>query len=260
MHLALREAACSDMEHCAKIIYGKHMSRLGRVSDFGIKKIKDGSGTNIVVINGFLNQNETDTQEWESALRRIWPQNPWYYLSWESKRVGDVWNKADLNLWGTAMEKAEKSGYYLAKTLLMHNDKYILCGHSLGARVIYYALKHLSGYDKRVVEEAHLLGGAVGSGSAEWRMASKAVEKRVVNYRSLNDDVLKYLYSLGTFFDDDPVGRHKIVCREVENIDMTRSVNGHSSYKKYFAMHYQNIDQTESGSGFKVKINFGRKR
>lgn len=260
MHKAIKEISRESLVNCSKIVYAKNIHKLGRISGFRLWKIKDGKGPNIIIINGFLNQNETDTSEWEQSLKRIWPDNPWHCLSWESKELKHMLTKKDLNIWSTAMSKAETTGQILGNVLAEHNSKYILCGHSLGARVIYYALNHLAALDRTLVLEAHLLGGAVGSETLKWKKTRKAVSEMIVNYRSDNDDVLRYLYSTGTMFEDDPVGRHRILVRDIVDIDTSRRVQGHSDYKKYFAKYYPGNDDHNEAEGSKVKISFSHNK
>lgn len=260
MHSVFRKVRQENLENCARIVYLKSITQTGRISGFGLSKIKDGSGPIVIVINGFLNQNETDTSEWERPLKSIWPDNPWYYLSWESKEINHVIRKTDLNIWSTAMEKAKTTGKVLGEVLTVHNNEYILCGHSLGARVIYFALDYLTAQNRAYVREAHLLGGAVGSETLKWKKAKKAVTERIVNYRSDNDGVLKYLYSTGTMFEDEPAGRHRIVMRNIVDIDMTSKVGGHSDYKKHFARFYPRNETQEESKGCKVKISFSHNK
>jgi hypothetical protein len=107
-------------------------------------------------------------------------------------------------------------------------------GHSLGARVIFYALENLAtrkGAPK--VAHAILLGGAVGREPQHWETVAKAVSGKIVNCYSGRDDVLKYLYKTGTAFTSDPVGRGPIDSDspQIANVDVTHLVAGHTAYK-----------------------------
>ncbi len=245
------------------------------VKDFKIKKIKSGSGPIILFINGFLTQKDDNTSDWEKQLKQLYPNNPWYYVSWESKRLLDLGKSIGVGLgkqaineglkqfakgaakkapgklnpiglvlsafdiadnpWSVALVKAEQTGVILADILARTNDKYILCGHSLGARVIYRTLDSLSSKDKQFVLDAHLLGGAIGSDKESWTIAKKAVSGNIINYRSDNDYVLASMYKLGTFFLSNPIGRHRIDVDNIIDVDVTNTVSGHTEYKKNFS-------------------------
>ena len=65
------------------------------------------------------------------------------------------------------MTKAAEAGTLLADIIARTPGpkKYVLMGHSLGARVVYYTLRSLAGGPVQRIKAAHLLGGAVGTGS-----------------------------------------------------------------------------------------------
>lgn len=247
----------------------------GEIEGFEIKKIKEGKGNPILFIDGFLTQENEDTTVWEKQLKQTYPNNPWYYVKWESKRLHDLGkkitehgtkkaieiaitqfakqaSKSSLkkltpfgyaltalgiinNPWSIACVKASMTGVLLADLLSRTEEKYILCGHSLGARVIYYTLKTLSKKNIQFVDTVHLLGGAVDSNPKDWSEASKAVSKNIINYSSKQDYVLATMYKLGTFFTSKPIGRNIIEAEKVINIDTTNIVNGHTQFKNEFA-------------------------
>ena len=262
------------------------------VKDFGIIKIKSGHGTPVLFINGFLTQKDEDTSDWEKQLRKLYPDNPWYHVTWESKRLLDLGTsvlggsgkeairkaveelakKATKegskklgpigpvlaafsivnNPWSVALIKAEQTGVLLADILARTNEKYILCGHSLGARVIYRTLDALSSKENQFVLNAHLLGGAVGSDAESWYKVKKAVAGNIVNYRSNNDYVLFTMYKLGTFFLSNPIGRHRINVNGIIDVDVSSTVNGHTEYKKNFSkiFYKANVGTTRNGNKY----------
>jgi len=80
-------------------------------------------------------------------------------------------------------------------------------GHSLGARVIYYALSALSTKrNGRPIKEVYLLGGAVGNDEASWRGAASAVVGNIYNLYSDRDRVLAALYKMATAGQSAPSG------------------------------------------------------
>ena len=137
--------------------------------------------------------------------------------------------------WFAASIKAEQTGILLSNILARTKDKYILCGHSLGAKVIYHALESLATKDEKIIDTVHLLGGAVGSDKESWKKVKNAVREKIYNYKSDNDYILASLYKLGTFFTSNPIGRNSIDIRGIKNIDVSYIVNGHGKYKENFA-------------------------
>lgn len=115
------------------------------------------------------------------------------------------------------------------------SERFVLIGHSLGARVIFYTLSALAGRQDKSVVEAHLFGGAVGNAPAsDWATAASAVETELTNYHSANDAVLEYLYRYGNVFIGAPaVGREPIpdAGAAVANINVSAQVSGHGHYK-----------------------------
>ena len=140
------------------------------------------------------------------------------------------------NPFWVAMRKAEQTGYLLADLILRTKPekRYILLGHSLGARVCYFTLKALAERkgEKRI-SDIHLLGGAVGSSKRDWYGLSSAVTGKINNYYSLRDDVLSIFYSTSTLFQSAPVGRNNISIKNktIKNFDVSDFVPGHTQYK-----------------------------
>lgn len=256
-------------------------SYFGEIEGFSIEQIQEGKGPSIIVIDGFLTQRKPNPDDWLSAIRKTHPRNPCYYVRWESKRLSQIGNALTVqvarsgivtalkgwtlsasktaggalapiswtttvaalasNPWSVAMVKAEMTGVLLADILSRTDEEYILCGHSLGARVVHYALQSLAtkGTKPRVLD-AHLLGGAVGNKRSDWLSASEAVSGKIYNYYSRNDDVLKYLYIAGTVFQSRPIGRYRISAMpKIENCDVSSLVAGHSLHKEVFAAFMQ---------------------
>jgi len=139
------------------------------------------------------------------------------------------------NPWHVAWVRAEQTGALLADILrrTKGDHRFVLMGHSLGCRVVYAALTALASTGNPVVEDVHLTGGAVDADPAHWSAASKAVTGHIHNYHSGHDAVLKYLYSVGTFFVSSPIGRNAIEgVEKVSNHDVSEHVSGHMAYKE----------------------------
>lgn len=236
-----------------------------------------GIGPAVVCIDGFLTQGTKGIEkEWIAGLSSTFPKNPWYHIEWESKTLADLGKLAGLGLhrngipylaklakkamkkpsmgfgsvltglhflrnpWHIAMVKAMMTGAMIADMLCRTTQKreFTLIGHSLGARVIFYALEALATRTGRPrLAHAILLGGAVGHTREPWEDATKAVSGKIINCFSLNDDVLRYLYTAGTAFTSDPVGRIPIPSRspQIANVDVSQWVAGHMAYKPVLA-------------------------
>lgn len=99
------------------------------------------------------------------------------------------------NPWTVAKSRAAMTGAVLADLIARtESEKFILVGHSLGARVMVTAAQALGTRDAAPrIETMHLLGAAIGN-KGDWRTLSDSVSGQIYNYRSTNDAVLKYLF------------------------------------------------------------------
>lgn len=140
------------------------------------------------------------------------------------------------NPWHVAMTKAEKTGVLLADILeRCDRSKFIMIGHSLGCRVIYSCLQTHATTKKIRVAGVHLFAGAVSNDRENWRAAVGALAPKaeIRNYHSDADQVLRFMYSVGTFFQSDPIGRHSVNrVAGLSNHDCTQLRLGHMDYKK----------------------------
>ena len=253
----------------------------GAIKDFKISKLQDGSGPALIFINGFLSQKNQDATDWIQAVSKCYPDNPYYYITWESsslykmgsligKGVGSAAFKTIVtrymkrgcrtftrklhpfnwiqtvagligNPWHTSLVKSSMTGILLADLLARtdHPDGFILMGHSLGARVIYYTLKALATKTNSPIIDVFVLGGAVDCNQSEdWMQAIKAVNGRLVNCYSSHDNVLRFLYRGANALSGYPMGLGKInlTSDKIINKDVSSFVNGHMHYKRNF--HY----------------------
>jgi hypothetical protein len=142
------------------------------------------------------------------------------------------------NPWHVAFVKSEKVGTILADILARcPRQRFILIGHSLGCRAIFSCLQQLAtnaGAKGRIVA-VHLLGGAVANGSKFWRNASGALSqgRKIHNYHSFQDGILKYLFPVGTKLTSKAVGRFPIRrVASVHNHDVSHLVSGHMQWKR----------------------------
>jgi len=224
--------------------------------------------------------DKSASQLWTESLNKHYPDNTIYYVKWESKRLKDLASTFSVSLgkeglkkgaftaalsaskaaatkiaplgmaiqtlglatnpWSVASIKAYQTGALLADIIARTNKKYILIGHSLGARVIYSCLASLNTKDEYYVQDVHLLGGAVDKNCetdndrVDWSELHNAVTGSINNYFSKNDIVLQTLYKVGEgikFELGNPIGRHPIDNENINNIDVTQYINGHTEYK-----------------------------
>ncbi|MBP1159801.1 DUF726 domain-containing protein [Rhodococcus sp. PvR099] len=136
------------------------------------------------------------------------------------------------NPWHTAVVRADRTGVALAGILARTKvDRYILVGHSLGARAMITAAETLgTSKDAPAIETLHLLGAAEGK-KADWRPLSEAVTGTVNNYYSTKDGVLKYAYATAQA-GSVAVGLKGFECKypNIKDRDVTAKVAGHSEY------------------------------
>jgi hypothetical protein len=233
----------------------------------------NGAGPAIVCVDGFLSQTSTEASSaWATGIESIFPKNPWYHLQWESKCLKDLGAMAMVgvkkggmealsvlaakamrqpakglgavitalpllrNPWHVAMLKSMMTGALVADMLCRTRQRrgFTLIWHSLGARVIFYALQALATrLDAPRVRHVILLGGAVGCRPQEWDDAAKAVSGNIINCYSRQDDVLKFLYKSGTVFSSEPIGRNPIASMnsKIKNMDLSNIISGHMQYK-----------------------------
>ncbi|WP_434259340.1 DUF726 domain-containing protein [Aliarcobacter cryaerophilus] len=144
------------------------------------------------------------------------------------------------NPWSVASVKAYQTGTLLADIIARTDKQHILIGHSLGARVIYSCLSSLKTKEKCFIKDVHLLGGAVDKNCKNednkvcWSELHNCVSGKIKNYFSKNDTILQTLYKVGEgvkFEFGDPIGRHPIENQNIDNIDVTEYVGGHTEYK-----------------------------
>lgn len=217
--------------------------------------------------------DEKGYKDWEKLISEKYSGHEWYHVYWESKRLHDMGSliaqvggaatfgttvtlaakKAtkeaakklgpaataltiipfSKNPWHVAMVKAEKTGVLLADILTRTSKKYVLLGHSLGARAIYSTLRQLEKAPNQIIEDVHLLGGAVDNDSNNWKVAKKAVKNQIWNYYSNKDKVLSILYKPSTLFTSTPIGTTRIEdVVGIRNKDVSKKDGGHMEYKK----------------------------
>lgn len=244
----------------------------GSDKSFRIVRIQEGEGPAVVVASGFLTESDDDWGNWGPLIRKRFPGSPVYRLHWGSRELRDLapflgvaagktgarlalsraakrgsktlGNLSGLGLvmaahdlannpWSLAKSRASMTGAVLADLISRTTEgRFILIGHSLGARVMVNAAQALgtrSASEKRI-ESMHLLGAAVGV-RGDWAALDAAVDGQIWNYWSKNDDVLRRAYRLAQ------VGQRAVghvgfnsAWPRIKDRNVTKSVSGHSGY------------------------------
>lgn len=139
------------------------------------------------------------------------------------------------NPFSVAKGRADKAGEVLADALINRAQgqrPVTLIGYSLGARVIYVALKALA--DRKafgLVESVVLLGAPTPSTAADWRLIRSVVSGRVVNVYSTSDYILGFLYRSSSI-QYGVAGLQPIAgVAGIQNVDVSDMVTGHTSYR-----------------------------
>lgn len=148
--------------------------------------------------------------------------------------VGAVVLGADLlkNPWFVAKSRAERTGVALAGLLArVEQERFVLVGHSLGARVMVSAARTMGtkpGVPR--LEALHLLGAAVGV-KGDWHSVSEAVTTAAYNYYSTNDKVLSIFYTAAQA-GSTAAGAAEIRSKLPKVVDrnVTKTVPGHFAY------------------------------
>jgi pimeloyl-ACP methyl ester carboxylesterase len=110
----------------------------------------------------------------------------------------------------------------------------ILAGHSLGARVIFYALLALSTRKTKKVKNVILAGGAVSKTDITgWENALEAVSGKIYNFYTDKDKILKYAYKTANAFQSEPIGLGPINSTDdnIININCSKIIHKHSEWK-----------------------------
>src|SRR5262249_6541804 len=151
----------------------------------------------VLFVNGFLSEKTADVKDWTSELYPTFADNTWYHLDWEAtnlQKLGSYLTRAPdaaasemvkglamaagrsvpkgagpwsvvtglmslaSNPWHSAMVKAQLAGIMLADAIARTPDwRFTLMGHSLGARVIYFALEALATKSETPIDDVYLL-------------------------------------------------------------------------------------------------------
>ncbi len=134
------------------------------------------------------------------------------------------------------MMRAAQTGIQLAEAISRtEGQKFNLVGHSLGCRVIYYALEALSTKKDIYINDVILLGGAVGRQDQEgWTKALSSVKGNIYNCHSKQDKVLSVIYKTANAGLSSPIGINPIEIDhpQLTNVNCDDLVESHMTWKK----------------------------
>lgn len=199
--------------------------------------------TQLVFVNGFLEQKDSTFRDWLKGTINAYKGHRAYGLNWESNtRVKTVaTGLLGGNTWRVTHEKTTQTGHILADLIarIEGEFRHTLMGHSLGALVIYYALRSLSKKKNRFIQDVILLGGAVDRNDSKgWAQAAQAVHGNIYNCYSAKDKILRQLYyKPSTRKRISPIGIGPINktgrtgVKNIVDVDVTDLVSRHGAFK-----------------------------
>ncbi|KAM7529898.1 hypothetical protein LguiB_033308 [Lonicera macranthoides] len=136
--------------------------------------------------------------------------------------------------WTIAVDRSDKAGVLLAEVLLkgLQGQRPVtLVGFSLGARVIFKCLQVLAAteHNDGLVERVVLLGAPIPIKDENWEAVRKVVAGRFVNAFSANDWMLGVAFR-ASLLTRGLAGIQPIDVPGIQNVDVTKLIEGHSSY------------------------------
>jgi pimeloyl-ACP methyl ester carboxylesterase len=159
----------------------------------------------VIMIHGLRNNKSGALAKYVIAEKRLKTLNYKYDVvgySYDSNTAGVQYKSTALNALKVGVTIAKKNGKNLSnfiKDLKLKNPsiKIRLMGHSLGAQVILSTIQTLAKNPKNygIVESVHLFGASIPANSMSPKVYGnefqKIVNKKIMNYFSPYDDVLK---------------------------------------------------------------------
>ena len=138
----------------------------------------------------------------QKRLKTLHYNHPVIGYSYDSNTAGVQYKSTAISALKTGIVIAKKNGRNLSRFILdmkarNPSQKIRLIGHSLGAQVILSTVQALAKNPKNkgIIESVHLFGASIHANSFNPRksgsMFQKIVNKKITNYFSPHDDVLK---------------------------------------------------------------------
>lgn len=139
------------------------------------------------------------------------------------------------NPWTVSVARADAAGLILADSIIDRNlgvRPITLVGFSLGARVIFSALKELARRGGLgLVQNVYLFGAPIVFKQDEWLKARSVVAGRFVNAYATNDWILGYLFRATGGGIMRVAGLSEVQITTIENFNVTADVPGHMAYR-----------------------------
>ena len=172
----------------------------------------------VIMIHGLRNNKSGALAKYviaEKRLKSLNYKNDVVGYSYDTNTAGVQYKSTALSALKVGVVIAKKNGKNLSKfikDLKSKNPsiKIRLMGHSLGAHVILSAVQLLAKSTKNngIIESVHFFGGSIPANSMSPRMHGnefqKIVNKKIINYYSPYDDVLKAAHD--EKWVDSPIG------------------------------------------------------
>ena len=171
-----------------------------------------------IMMHGLRNDGTGALKKFEIARRKLKQTgygHPVVGFSYDSNTKGAHLAKSELKALCVGQKIAKKNGRNLARFILdfkksSPNTKIRLMGHSLGSQVIFHTVEYLSKNHKNtdLIESVYFFGSSIPSddiaSAKHSKMFQKIVTKKIINYFSPGDDVLKYAHNRGHIVN--PIG------------------------------------------------------
>ncbi|KAL1657205.1 hypothetical protein SLS61_000248 [Didymella pomorum] len=139
------------------------------------------------------------------------------------------------NPWSVSQARADMAGLILADSIIDRNlgtRPITLVGFSLGARVIYAALRELQNRGAfGLVQNVYMFGTPVVANTDEYIKIRSVVPGRFVNGYATNDWILGYLFRATGGGVARVAGLAPVELPTIENMDVTEFVPGHMAYR-----------------------------
>jgi hypothetical protein len=156
-----------------------------------------------IMVHGLRNNKSGALEKFRIAKKRLGQlgyKYPVVGFSYDSNVKGAQYKSREHKTARIGRLIARKNGKNLACFIInfkknFPHTKIRLMGHSLGTEVILYALVRLK-HKKNIIESVYFFGGSIPSLQMLklGRTVKDAIAKKILNYYSLHDEVLKYAH------------------------------------------------------------------
>ncbi len=141
----------------------------------------------------------------QSRLKQLGYKYPVVGFSYDSNTRGVQYKSCEKKATDVGRIIARKNGHNLSKFIIDIKKKFPhlkirLMGHSLGSEVILHALANLKN-KTGIVDNVYFFGASIPADSITpkkfGKILQKTVRRKIINYYSPQDEVLKYAYETG---------------------------------------------------------------